>query len=116
MRIGSICNIVIGIPVFIILSSSNSIISFIIAQIILTIFHIIFCVPIPKMICSFFNSNIRNTHVSFGYGLSISITAAFMPYINNLSYKYFSIYGLALNLLVFIVLGFLSTLKFKSNE
>lgn len=56
MRTGSIATICIGIPALIFGYHSENIKIFMIAQLLVTLTHIIFCMPTPKMICSFLQS------------------------------------------------------------
>lgn len=114
MRFGSL-GTVMSLPLLIIASSLESLAAFILAQSLITLFHIVFCLPIPKMICSFFAINTRNAHVAFSYSIGVSVTAALMPTMNDFAYKTMHIYGTAGLLVLFAGLGFISTINKKSN-
>lgn len=113
MRLGSILTIVIGLPVLVVAYLHSHLQSFIVALILISLSHIMFCTPKLKMICSFFAVNIRNAHVAFSYALGVSMTAALMPTMNNFAYQTFGIYGTAGLLALFAALGFVSTLNQK---
>lgn len=111
MRLGSIVTICLGVPVLIVAYNSGYLLLFVLAQIMITISHIIFCMPTPKMICSLFTVNTRNAHVSFSYAIGISIAASSMPSINGFAFTHGGIYGTAALIALFSLLGYLSTTK-----
>lgn len=116
MRVGSIMFIFIGLPLIVLAFNSGVLIYFIGTQLLLTAFHMIFCMPTPKMICAFFAKQTRNTHVAFGYSFGVSVTAAFMPTINNFVYYNFGFFGIASALAMFSAMGYISTFIGAINE
>lgn len=123
MRFGSLSTMMIAIPMLLIAVSQQSILLLVLAQIALMLSHVLFCCPTPQFICNFFKESVRNGHVSFSYALGISITAALMPFINDFMYKLLGIYGVAVAIFLFAILGLASTFdkfnvlffKFRKN-
>lgn len=115
MRLGSSIAMFFGLPFLFIVLYSKNLIFFLIAQSILTISHIFYCAPSPKWICSFFEPNSRNTHVSLSYALGSSAGALLIPLLNNFSYQKFGFIGIIANLLVFVILGYLATLSSRQQ-
>lgn len=77
-------------------------------QIILSIFHIIFCAPTPKIICALFSNQLRNTNTSLSYSLGSSFTAAAIPFLNDYAYGYLGIKGVGLVISIFALIGFVA--------
>lgn len=116
MRCGSIATVLIGLPILVLAYLHIHLQSFIIALILMSVSHIMFCTPKLKMICSLFVVNTRNAHVAFSYALGVSVTAALMPTINNFAYQTFGIYGIAGLMSLFAALGFISTLSQQADQ
>lgn len=116
MRFGAVTTLFVGLPVLTIAYTYNHLPYFILAQLLISLSHIIFCTPKLKMICSFFTMNIRNAHVAFSYAIGVSVTAALMPTLNDFAYKTFGISGTIGLLGVFATLGLISTFSQKLDQ
>ncbi|MBA4697365.1 MAG: MFS transporter [Legionella sp.] len=115
MRLSCYFSMTVGLPLLFVAARYPHFYLFLLAQIALTIAHILFCAPTPVIICRFFKFDKRNTHVGLSYGIGTSIAALLLP-LNDYFYNIYRIDGVIALLFIFILLGFFSTFPLSSSH
>lgn len=88
MRFGAL-GVALTAPVLGLALVSSSYVSVISAQVVLHIFHMIFCLCTPRFFGDLFSSKARNTAISTSYSLGASFTAALAPMICHINVSLF---------------------------
>lgn len=88
---------------------------FILFQILISVLHIGFCAPTPKLICGVFSNRLRNTNVALSYALGSSFAAAASPFLNEMIYQRAGIKGVGIMISLFALLGFFTCLIKEKN-
>ena len=91
--------------------SGYNISMFVAFQVVLTMLHIMFCASTPKLICSLFQAQMRNTNTSVSYAIGSSFTAAAVPFLNDYAFNCFGIKGIGIVIFIFAFIGFLACFK-----
>jgi|GEM_PF-3130076 len=88
-----------------------SVAMFVSFQVILTMLHVMFCAPTPRLICGVFSNQLRNTNASLSYAIGSSFTAGLVPIFNDYLYKFFGIKGIGILIFLFAFVGLMGCMN-----